>query len=297
MKHPEIDRLLTMGQDFFNSCAEAVLAHLLDARDIVKTDGLFEVCHNMLRALNQSTDSIFLLLGANRPWDASILLRSVIEGSAKFCYMLTAPSLEEEERRLNEFMYVLSKKELGSLEQPVARLLHGVCGRGDIRTCVGELKRIIDEQKVQSGESRQLAEISKKWKFWEVARVLRKECWIWSRMGDLWEYRYAMSNDLVHKTDSGCGEMVERADRNPEYRDVSDKAHDASLLLDACMLWYLRYSVLAKRVNGTEIRLDEVFMAHKPLFDTISEMERSFDKARRENETPSQEIEQERNHG
>lgn len=297
MKPPEIDRLLTMGRDFLNSCAEAVLIHLLDARDIVKTDGLFEVCHNMLRALNQSTDSIFLLLGANRPWDASILLRSVIEGSAKFCYMLTAPSLEEEERRMNEYMYVLSKKELGSLEQPVARFLHGACGRGNARARVEELKRVIDEGKVQSGESRPLAEINQKWKFWEVARVLRKECGIWSRMGDLWEYRYAMSNDLVHKTDSGCGEMVERADRQPDYRDASDKAHAASLLFDTCMLWYLRYSVLAERINGTELRLDEVFFAHKPLFDAIAELERSFDKACRENDPPPPENERERHHG
>lgn len=282
-----INDLVAMARNFMNDCANATRSHLLSARDIEATRNLFETIHSMMLSINLTSDSILLLLSNNRTWDASILLRSVIEGTARLCYMLVSPSPDEENARINEFRELLPKKEVGSLEQRVAKIIKGAFYRGKGDVCFDPLKKIVDEQKTKDGEGAQVREVSKKWGFWNITKALRNEYALWSEMADWWEYRYAMSNSLVHKTDTGCGEIAERVARNPEYRKISDLSHVASLLIDNCMLFYTRFWVLSRRIKGKEASLTDVLINNKRLFDSAEEIQQMFEEAYRKEEQES----------
>jgi hypothetical protein len=279
-----INDLVAMARNFMNDCANVSRSHLLSARDIEATRNLFETIHSMMLSINLTSDSILLLLSNNRTWDASILLRSVIEGTARLCYMLVSPSPDEENARINEFRELLPKKEVGSLEQRIAKIMKGAFYRGKGDVCFDPLKKIVDEQKTKDGEGAQIREVSKKWEFWNITKALRNEYALWSEMADWWEYRYAMSNSLVHKTDTGCGEIAERADRDTVYREISNLSHAASLLIDDCMLFYTRCKILVKRIKGEEVILADVLMKNKCLFDSAEEIQRMFEKAYRKAE-------------
>lgn len=278
-----INDIVMMARNFMNDCAKASYFYLLSARNIEATKDLFDVVHNMMLSLNQTSDSVLILTERSRVWDASILLRSIIEGSARLCYILSA-SLVEEKQRLCEFNQLLPKKEMGSLEQHVVNVMRGAFYRGKVGVCFDPLKRIVDDQKTKEGEGARIREVSKKWEFWNITKTLRNECALWSEMADWWEYRYAMSNSLVHKTDTGCGEIAERADRYTAYREISNLSHVASLLIDDCMLFYTRCKILVKRIKGEEVILTDVLMKNKCLFDSAEEIQRMFEKAYRKAE-------------
>ena len=282
-----VETIISMARIFMRDCADVSRAHLLDARDIATTKGLFPLIHAMMMSINLTSDSLLILVEKGRVWDATILLRSVIEGTAKFCYLLTAPSLDEEENRIREFREIFPKKEMGALEQCVTAMkrsgfYHGDSDEGDVS--VDPLHKVIHEIKTQEGESLKNREINVKWKFQNLSKALRNECPVWSGLADLWEYRYSMSNALVHKTDSGCGEIAERADRNSDYRRISDLAHASSLLLGNCMLFYTRFSVLSNRIAGNDKTLAGVIVRNRCLFEAAENIEQMFVEAYHRNE-------------
>ena len=274
-----INDLVVMARNFMNDCANVSYSHLLSARNIEVTKYLFKTVHNMMLSINLTSDSILLLLSKNRTWDASILLRSVIEGTARLCYMLVPSSPDEEIVRINEFSELLPRKELGSLEQRVAKIMKGAFYQGEGGVCFGPIKKVIDDQKTKGGEGSRIREVSKKWEFWSVTKTLRNECTLWSEMADWWEYRYAMSNSLVHKTDTGCGEIAERADRNSKHREISDLSHTASLVIDNCMLCYARFAILSRRIKGDDTSLNDILIKNKRLFDVTGEIQQMFESA------------------
>ncbi len=274
-----VNDLVAMARTFMNDCADESRTNLLNAREIVTTKCLFPLIHEMMMSINLTADSLLILVERNRVWDATILFRSIIEGTAKFCYLLTAPSLDEEENRIKEFREILPKKEMGALEQCVAAMkrngfYHDNSGEGDV--CLDPLYKTIHETKTQEGEGFKNREINVKWRFQNLSKVLRNECLVWSGLADLWEYRYSMSNALVHKTDSGCGEIAERADRNSDYRRISDLAHASSLLLGNCMLFYTRFSVLSNRIAGNYKSLAGVIARNSCLFEAAESIEQMF---------------------
>ena len=282
-----IASLITLARTFMDDCADESRGCLLNARDIVTTKELFPLIHEMMMSINLTSDSLLILVEKNRIWDATILLRSVIEGTAKFCYLLTAPSLDEEEARIKEFREILPQKEMGALEQCVAAMKRSGfyrdnSGKGDV--CIDPLGKVINETKTKEGDSSKNKEINKKWRFQELSKVLRNECPVWSGLADLWEYRYSMSNALVHKTDSGCGEISERADRNPEYRRISDLAHASSLLLANCMLFYTRFSILSNRIAGKDVTIAGVITKNQRFFEVVEGVEQMFEEAYYRNE-------------
>ena len=282
-----IGSLIAMARTFMDDCADESRKYLHNARDIVATKELFHLIHEMMMSINLTSDSLLILVEKNRVWDATILLRSVIEGTAKFCYLLTAPSLDEEEARIEEFQEILPQKEMGALEQCVAAMKKSVfyCDnslKGNV--CFDSLANVINETKTKEGDSAKNKEINKKWRFQELSKVLRNECHVWSGLADLWEYRYSMSNALVHKTDSGCGEISERADRNPEYRRISDIAHASSLLLANCMLFYTRFSILSNRITGKDVTIAGVITKNQRFFEVVEGVEQMFEEAYYRNE-------------
>ena len=130
----------------------------------------------LIDSLDCSTENILFLLENTRSWDAPILLRSVIDGSAKCAYLLSAPSVEEENRRLEEFVNILPQKEWASFEKSSRNMKYNFLGSNYKSPVFDFFYQTVQHEKTRSGESEQIREVSKRWRFWDLSTVLRREC-------------------------------------------------------------------------------------------------------------------------
>ena len=106
--------LVGRARRFCVDCTQSIKPTYDQIKDSFKDYPLVVTVGSLIDSLDWTTENILFLLENNRLWDAPILLRSVIDGSAKCAYLLSAPSVEEENRRLKEFVKILPQKEWAS---------------------------------------------------------------------------------------------------------------------------------------------------------------------------------------
>lgn len=275
----DVQQIGEMARSFVKDSSCAVRELILKFGNNTLLDGLDECVHELMVANNETTESAFILLEHNKVWDATILLRTIIDGTAKLCYLLTARDFDEERRRMHEFRDLVPRREMGAIFQRVLAMKRSPFHRGGAMgsdPVIDPLYRQSDRDRPKDGEGRFYGDIMKKWEFIRISSLLRKDCPEWGNLADLWEYRYAMSNTLVHKSDNGCGQIVERKDREMNYRTLSDLAHAASLFMDISMLFHTRGVVLSRRLNVPTASLVGVLDAHKFFFDQVQEVCEKF---------------------
>lgn len=284
----KIHLLIDRARDFIKECV-AKSNQMIGDGAVPVSEELLSVASRLMYANNLSSDSAMLLVANGRVWDASILLRSVIEGTAKYCYILSAQSQEEEGNRINEYHSELPRREMGSIEQCVANMSRS----GD--TCeedfandpdIATLMKVVGAMKPKEGEGAALRQLQSSWDFFKLSNTLKKTCPIWNAVAIQMEFRYAMCNALIHKTDTGCGEIADRMARNAPYRDLSELAHCATILTDICILLYLRTYMLTRRFNSQERSIESVIVNNKDFFMELENIKKDFDKmvAKEENQ-------------
>lgn len=276
----KIHLLIARARDFIKDCI-ATSNQMIGDGAIPVSEELLSVASRLMFANNLSSDSAMLLLANGRVWDASILLRSVIEGAVKYCYILSAQSQEEEDNRIREYHRELPRREMGSIEQCVTNM-----SRGE-DTCeedfaddpsIATLMEVVEAMKPKEGEGAELRQLQSSWEFFKLSNALKKDCPIWNAVAIQMEFRYAMCNALIHKTDTACGEIADRMARNAPYKDLSDLAHGATVLTDICVLWYLRTYMLTRRFNSQKHSIESVIVKNKDFFMELENIKKDFDK-------------------
>ena len=275
-----LQQLVDESRAFIMDCMDVSCGHMLSDKPIIP-EGLLKCIEQLTFSINMTTDSLLFLIEHKQVWDATILLRSALDGSARFCYLLSAKTRQDEELRLHEFCELLPRAEMGGIEQPVSGMIKSPFYKGtdaDQDPVLDPIKAIVDQMKPQDGEGKQMRELKTRWDFFHLSKKLCKddENLMWKDFAPLFEYRYAMSNQLVHKTDTGCGQILERCRRNPLYRSISDLAHSSTLLVSACFSTYVRIATLLKRANADVKVLGPVFLKYENFFNGAQEIEDAF---------------------
>lgn len=176
-----------------------------------------------------TTDSIIILIEHGLIWDAISLFRSLLEGSARFLYLLSTTTEEEEIKRFHEFEEVLSDKSMMSLEQRVANMKKGHLYKHDKTDAY--LDRIeVNVKEIAKEISDEAAEVKRKWNFLNLSQTLRSECPEWADMADQWELRYATSNFAIHKDGVIVGPDITHWTREPSPDNPLVKVWAPSLL-------------------------------------------------------------------
>ncbi len=281
-------QLVDESRAFIMECMDVSCGHMLSGKTIIP-EGLLKCIEQLTFSINMTTDSLVLLIEHKQVWDATILLRSVLDGSARLCYLLSAKTRQDEEMRLHEFCELLPRAEMGGIEQPVVGMIKSpfYTGTNSVQDPVLDpIKAIVDQMKPQDGEGKLMHELKTRWGFFHLSKKLCKdgENTTWKDFAPLFEYRYAMSNLLVHKTDTGCGQILERYRREPSYRSISDLSHSSTLLTSACFLAYVRLAALLKRENMDLKVLGSLLLKYKYCFDGLQEIEDAFVLAYKRNE-------------
>ena len=194
----EIRELIKSARQLISDYADVSYPQLAQCGEFLQSDKRAQTATKLYVSSAMTTDSVIILIEHGLIWDAISLFRSLLEGSARFFYLLSTPTEEEEIKRFYEFEEVLSDKSMMSLEQRVANMKKGHLYKHDKTDTY--LDRIdVNVKEIAQGISNEAAEVKRKWNFFNLSHVLRSECPEWANMADQWEFRYATSNFAIHK--------------------------------------------------------------------------------------------------
>lgn len=273
-----LQELVDSARAFLKDCMQISRRQILTVENCIP-DNLLKCLERMMFSINGTTDSAILLIEEGCVWDSSILLRSVLDGTARVCYLLSAKNSGDEELRLHEFEDLLPKAEMGGLEQPLSGMIKSHYYTGTESSpdpILDPIKSVVEELKPADGEGRMLREVKARWNFFRISSTLKDEFPLWRDLAPLFEYRYALCNQLVHKTDTGCGQVFERSLREPAYRDLSDLAHSESVLIALCLAMCSRLHTLSARVGANVHDFGPVLRKHQSLFEGGGKIEKAF---------------------
>ncbi len=194
----EMKEFIKSARQLISDYADAASSQLSQCAGFLQSNKRAQTATKLYISSAMTTDSIIILIEHGLIWDAISLFRSLLEGSARFFYLLSTPTEEEEIKRFYEFEEVLSDKSMMSLEQRVANMKKGHLYKHDKTDTY--LDRIdVNVKEIAQGISNEAAEVKRKWNFFNLSHVLRSECPEWANMADQWEFRYATSNFAIHK--------------------------------------------------------------------------------------------------
>ena len=243
------DELVLKVRGFCKDCTQAIAPQYLKIKDNLSNDSFANAVGPLMTSLDLTTDDVFFLLENKRLWDVPILFRSVLDGSAQCMYLLSASSQEEEDKRLDEYLHVLPKKEWASLEQPLRNMKMWISGYEDENVLIDVLQQTVLREKTKDGEGAAIKEVARRWSFWELSRTLRQECPQRAASADLFEFRYATGNFMVHKSGIGCRQILEESHQIAMYYDSSTIAYASPILISVALLMYDRLLLFATRFN------------------------------------------------
>ena len=280
--------LVARTRRFCVDCTQSIKPTYDQIKDSFKDYQLVGTVGTLIDSLDCSTENILFLLENNRLCDAPILLRSVIDGSAKCVYLLSAPSVEEENRRLEEFVNILPQKEWASFEQPAHNMKYNFFGSNYKSPIFDFFHQIVQREKTRPGEGKLIKEVDARWRFWNLTQALRRECPQWAEGADLFEFYYAFSNPLVHKSALGCQRLFEEAKLINGQYGTSIIGYASPILALNVWLLYCRLFLFARKVGLDVQPLMDVMQNSRDLFDKFAAIEsfaiRTF--TQQSNDTP-----------
>ncbi len=194
----EMKEIIKLARQLISDYVDVSSSQLAQCGDFLQSHKRAQTATKLYVSSAMTTDSIIILIEHGLIWDAISLFRSLLEGSARFFYLLSTTTEEEEIKRFYEYEEVLSDKSMMSLEQRVANMKKGHLYKHDKTDAY--LDRIeVNVKEIAQGISGEAAEVKRKWNFFNLSHALRSECPEWAVMADQWELRYATSNFAIHK--------------------------------------------------------------------------------------------------
>lgn len=265
--------LVERTRRFCIECTKSIKPTYLQRKDSFKEYPLVGIVGTLMDSLDLTTENILFLLENNRLWDAPILFRSVIDGSAKCAYLLSASSVEEENRRLEEFVNILSQKEWASFEQSAQNVKYNFLGNNYKSPLFDFFYQIVQREKTRPGDGAQIRKVSKRWAFGSLSKILRSECPQWAEWADLFEFYYAFSNPVVHKSALGCQRLFEEAKQINGRHGASIIAYASPILVLNALLLYCRLFLFARKAELDVQPLMDVAQNSHDLFEKAAAIE------------------------
>ena len=245
---PEIKDLVKSARQLISDYAEVSYPQLAQCGEFLQSHKRAQTATKLYVSSAMTTDSIIILIEHGLIWDAISLFRSLLEGSARFFYLLSTPTEEEEIKRFYEFEEVLPEKSMMSLEQPVAKMKKGHLYKHDKTDTY--LDRIdVNVKEIVQGISDEAAKVKGRWGFLNLSHVLRSECPEWAVMADQWEFRYATSNFAIHKDGLIVGPDITHWMKEPSPDNPLVRVWAPSLLSFCVLLVRDRLTMLMRKFN------------------------------------------------
>lgn len=269
---PTIEQLLDWARDLIAAYRPVLQFLCVRLEECAQNDELMETAGELFVATGQTTESIMILIAHGLIGDATALFRSLLEGTARFCHLLSAPSSEEEQNRLHEFEEVLGDFEMAKLSKWVSALKNGALYKNDETDAY--LRHIeSDVKEALSNKSDVAGAVMSKWSFKKLSEQLRNECPEWKNMADLWEFRYATANFSVHKSAHSLLPDLLSWDRRLGPGNLLVQVWGPSLLSFCVMLVHTRIAVFMRRLGIMSTILRDVMAEYRSFARLATAME------------------------
>lgn len=230
----------------------------------------------LLTATARSTESALLLCAYSQVWDAEIVVRSVLEGSLKFAYLLQ------------------SKLEFPKRHEEYAEKLYEIALFKDHRKAVELLALVPDPASEQWRPMREILladseftalsqkygkadrnELATRWGFTGlIGELSRSADPYFSGLGAL-AHGYAMASHVQHVDFVGASIALERDHRSKDRRDSVQLAHTGRLISDLLDFFFLRLATGYRFTGADREKLthawSEIAKARQPFKDATSD--------------------------
>lgn len=188
----------------------------------------------LLTAVARSSESVILLTAYGQLWDAEMVLRSVVEGTLKFAFLLESPT--EFANRHTEFADSLFDLALLKDHQKAKDFLEGASDP-DAPAWRPIRDRVLDDGEFQRIRGRydkaQQRELEGRWGFTTLLNGLSKRRGAAFKELSGLAWSYSLMSHLQHADYIGVRLPMDRDTRSDDRRDSIHLAHHARLLNDA----------------------------------------------------------------
>ncbi|MBY3115646.1 DUF5677 domain-containing protein [Rhizobium laguerreae] len=199
---------------------------------------------DLLSASARTSESALLLVAHVQLWDAEILVRSVTEGSLKFCYLLQGRKDFEERHR--QYAHDLYQIGLFKDHKKAVELLATVPDP-DNRVWKPIRDRLLSDAELTSiGNafgSTERRSLEGRWGFTGLIGELARSGDELTRGFTGFSHGYSMASHIHHADAIGTSMAIERDLRSTERRDAILLTHGARLISDTLSCFYLRLAV------------------------------------------------------
>lgn len=228
------------------------------------------VLRQLLINCHTTSESALLLIGNLRPWDAEMLLRSVLEGTVRFVFLCNLDDIEREQR-VQEFWEDLPESEqirtskrlqhiLSQVDDPLADQWRPF--RELLRTDA-ELATL--EQKYSKSDRRRMEQ---QWSFGNLMGAIRL-----TEAPELdfraMAFNYEVSSHLIHKDATALKIIRDRVFREEERQKAIEIAHCARMINDIFSLSALRAMFFYKVQKEVAQPLDNLLGIQRPFLEEI----------------------------
>ena len=113
----DIKDLIKSAKQLISDYSDAASPQLSQCVGFLQSNKRAQTATKLYMSSAMTTDSVIILIEHGLIWDAISLFRSLLEGSARFCYLHSTTTEAEEIKRFHEFEEAYRKEEQESSKQ------------------------------------------------------------------------------------------------------------------------------------------------------------------------------------
>ena len=225
-----------------------------------------------------TTRSALRLLADGIIWDSVILFRTVLNATAKFCYLLGSDDATERDKRLKEYVAEATIKEYGSVYPQLHGMLNqGLFGNGEQKDfVVREILNPISEKKLNDNTPKEQKDAvclaQNHLQYLDMSHLLANEFEFWKSLAAVFDFEYATANSFVHVNYVGACEIMHWLGLPEETRRVKAAAYRAHLLFMLCALHKVRNEMMFKRAGVDPTAMRHIMTIDSPFVKMVDKL-------------------------
>lgn len=219
-----------------------------------------------------SSGTVLHLVEGLRLWDAELVMRSVVEGTVKFGYLLESPATFT--ARCIEFSDALPAIAWLRRHSRAAEALKALGGadEADARPFRDLLLSEDELAGIRAAYPREMRkDIERRWGFTALVDAVSKEGGAFGPTARLLLHGYSVASELQHMSHTGTDMPLERDKRSDERRKAIEFAHAAKLVEDCFHFTFLRVIVILRFLKRKTDVLKQVELRHASLIEELEQ--------------------------
>lgn len=232
---------------------------------------LFIDCH-------LSSESVLLLIKSGKEWDADMIIRSVMEGTVKYIYLMTGAD-EEMKEKAREYWEIMPEiAELKRNERLKAFL--AILDDPDSPAWIPYQQLLLPDDVIAQinakYEKKTRDQLIRKWSFSQITKYFLDSDSERLRHLVHLAHGYGTSSHLIHKDGDGVGMVWERYGRDSTRQTAVKLGHSSRIVSDVCVFAELRLLYLLKASKQTPNIIVTVQKKHTVLFGELQKARDNF---------------------